>query len=128
MSHLPQIADNLNVTYTGSTIESVTLGLPKIVESICPKCRKVIPAREFEKDGKVLMGKSCPKHGCFRDVISSDVEIYKKAEEWFFEDGQGLKNPTVKNALKSPDQCGICNRHITHTAVGNIDLTNRRNL
>jgi uncharacterized radical SAM superfamily Fe-S cluster-containing enzyme len=118
----------MKTTYADYPIESLTLGLPKNVESICPECRVVIRARAFEQDGKVLMEKTCSKHGYFKDIIYSDVDIYRQAEGWLFEDGKGLKNPIVENATKCLEQCGICGRHTSHTAVGNIDLTNRCNL
>ena len=53
-------------TYTGGPIKKLQKGLPKQTESLCPECSKVIPAREFEEDGKVMMDKTCPEHGRFR--------------------------------------------------------------
>ena len=128
MTCIPQNTDNFQKTCTNSPIEPLKWGLPKIVDSICPECNNVIRAHEFEENGKVVMEKVCPKHGSFKNVIFSNVEIYKKAEDWFFEDGKGLKNPIVKNTTHCPDHCGICNRHASHTVVGNIDLTYRCNL
>jgi uncharacterized radical SAM superfamily Fe-S cluster-containing enzyme len=52
------------------------MGLPKKIRSLCPECLKVIPATQYEKDGKVVMTKECPGHGEFNDIISSDVNIF----------------------------------------------------
>lgn len=115
-------------TCTGTPIKPIEKGLPKTVESLCPECRKVTPARMFEEGGAVWMEKTCPEHGYVKDLYWSDVELYLKAEDWFFGDGKGLSNPQVPHASKCPDQCGLCNMHTSHTGLGNIDLTNRCNL
>ncbi|KPJ61112.1 MAG: radical SAM protein [Latescibacteria bacterium DG_63] len=109
-------------------MNDVPKGLPRNIRSLCPECTKVIDARLFEEEGKVFIEKTCPEHGYVKDVYWSDAEIYLKAEKWAFSDGRGLLNPKVKNATRCPDQCGLCNRHTSHTGLGNIDLTNRCDL
>lgn len=108
--------------------QNVPISLPKRVESLCPECRKVIPAEILEKAGKVVMEKTCPEHGFVRDLVYSDAELYKKVERWTYEDGDGILNPQVTGAKVCPDDCGICDRHISHAALANLDLTNRCNL
>ncbi|MBI5025660.1 MAG: radical SAM protein [Nitrospirae bacterium] len=117
-----------NVTLTGSPILPIAKGLPKSTLSLCPECLAIIPAREYEKDGKVLMTKECMEHGVFNDIISSDVRIFHEMERWHFKEGRGVSNPQVTDATKCPTECGICNMHLTHTAIANIDLTGRCNL
>jgi uncharacterized radical SAM superfamily Fe-S cluster-containing enzyme len=112
-------------TYSGDPINDVQKGLPKSIRSLCPECTKIIEARLFEEDGRVYIEKTCTEHGHVRDLYWSDAEIYLKAEKWAFSDGRGLQNPEVQNATRCPDQCGLCNRHTSHTGLGNIDLTNR---
>ena len=53
-------------TFSGSRIEPVQRGLPKITQSLCPECIRVIEARVFDEDGRVMMEKTCPQHGFFR--------------------------------------------------------------
>lgn len=101
--------------------------LPKETKSICPKCKKPLPAIIFDKDGKVMIKKTCNKHGDFEDVYWSDVDMYLKAEEWAF-DGDGVDNPKITDAMDCPDSCGLCNLHSSHTCLALIDLTNRCNL
>ena len=115
-------------THTGARIAPIHRGLPKLTESLCPECTRLIEARIFEEDGKVLMEKACPQHGNFRDTVFGDVKLYLKMEEWHFGDNRGLTNPAVPDATKCPDQCGLCSMHISHTALANVDLTNRCNL
>lgn len=108
--------------------QNIPIGLPKDVQSLCPECRKIIPAKIIEKDGRVLMEKTCPDHGFIQDLVYSNAELYKKAERWTYEDGDGILNPQIKGAKVCPDDCGLCDLHISHAALANIDLTNRCNL
>jgi uncharacterized radical SAM superfamily Fe-S cluster-containing enzyme len=116
------------VTYTGAPIKPLQRGLPKTTESLCPECTKVIPAEIIEDNGKVIMQKACAEHGSFRDIIFSDVDLYLKMEEWNFGDNLGLSNPQIEGAKACPDDCGLCGMHTSHTALANVDLTNRCNL
>jgi len=108
--------------------QNVPIGLPKQVESLCPECRRVIAAEIFERDGKVVMEKTCPDHGFIRDLVYSDAELYKKAERWTYEDGDGILNPQITGGKICPEDCGLCDLHISHAALANVDLTNRCNL
>ncbi len=102
-------------------------GLPKKTQSLCPECKEVIDAKIVEKDGSAVMLKKCPDHGPFESVVWSDVDMYLKAERWAY-DGVGIDNPTITGASTCPDNCGLCNLHLSHTCLANLDLTNRCNL
>ncbi|HZT33788.1 MAG TPA: radical SAM protein [Bryobacteraceae bacterium] len=115
-------------TYTGAPITPIAKGLPRTTESLCPECTQLIAARLFEEDGRVVMEKSCPLHGAFRDIVFSDARLYRKMEEWTFGDSRGLENPAVADARRCPHDCGLCSLHTSHTGLANIDLTNRCNL
>ncbi|HKE23461.1 MAG TPA: radical SAM protein [Bryobacteraceae bacterium] len=115
-------------TYLGAPIRKVPKGLPKTTLSLCPECTSLIEARIFEDGGRVVMEKTCPSHGEFRDIVYSDVRLYLKMEEWTFGDNRGLENPAVTTATRCPDDCGLCNLHTSHTGLANVDLTNRCNL
>lgn len=106
---------------------ALTKGLPKETKSLCPECKKVVPARVYESGGKVMLEKNCPEHGKIADVYWSNVEMYLKAERFAY-DGVGVSNPMITNATSCPDNCGLCNLHTTHTVLANLDLTNRCNL
>ena len=115
-------------TFTGAAIKPLAKGLPKWTESLCPECLKVIDARLFEEDGAVYMEKTCAEHGDFRDKIYSDAKLYLKMEQFEFGDNRGLENPQLPDAVKCPDDCGMCSLHTSHTVLSNVDLTNRCNL
>lgn len=115
-------------TFGGSPIHPVHRGLPKVTQSLCPECTRVIDARVFEENGRVIMDKTCAQHGYFRDTVYSDVKLYLKMENWEFGDNRGVSNPAIPNASRCPDQCGLCSMHTSHTVLSNVDLTNRCNL
>ena len=98
--------------------QNVPIGLPKEVESLCPECGKIIRANILERDGKVFMEKTCPEHGLRRDLVYSDAELYKKCERWTYEDGDGILNPQITGAKICPDDCGLCDLHISPAHPG----------
>ena len=115
-------------TYTGARIDPPHVGLPKVTQSLCPECTRLIDALVFEEDGKVMMEKTCPEHGYVKDVCYSDAKMYLKMERWHFGDNRGVANPAIPNATRCPEQCGLCSMHTSHTGLANVDLTNRCNL
>lgn len=106
---------------------TIPKGLPKTTQSLCPECLAIIPATLRDDNGKVVMEKSCLKHGNFKDVVWSDTAMYLEAEKWAV-DGVGVKNPAITDAKECPFDCGLCNLHLSHTGLANVDLTNRCNL
>lgn len=101
--------------------------LLKKTKSLCPVCLNVIEADILEEEGKVVMEKTCPEHGFFKDLYWGDAEMYKKAQE-FIHDGKGVDNYMTERDKGCPFDCGICNEHKTSTILANLDLTNRCNM
>ena len=102
-------------------------GLPKETLSVCPVCKKVIPATIYEENGKVMYKKTCPEHGEFKDVYFGDVESYLRLEKWAV-DGIGVKDDVAEIVDGFPPECEGCPTHYSHTSLANLDLTNRCNL
>ena len=96
-------------------------------QSICPECKSVMDAELFEENNMILMEKTCPEHGTFREIYWSDAKLYRKfkAFEW---KGEGISNPMTEVSSGCPNDCGICPNHKTTTLLANIDITNRCNL
>ncbi len=115
-------------TYAGTPIRPVLKYLPRTVETLCPECSAVILGRYYRKDNDVLIEKTCPEHGYFRDKISSDAEMYLRATWGIFEDERGVHSPQVSGASHCPTDCGLCNQHLSTSVLAQIDLTNRCNL
>ena len=99
----------------------------KDTKSICPECHSVLPARLSERDGKVIIKKTCPVHGDYDDVYWSDSELWQKVQG-FSAVGDGLENPQTETVRGCPYDCGICPNHKSHTILAIIDVTNRCNL
>jgi uncharacterized radical SAM superfamily Fe-S cluster-containing enzyme len=96
-------------------------------KSLCPVCLEVIEADIVEEDGKVMLEKTCPEHGFFKDIYWGDAELYKRAQE-FIHEGKGISNPMTRRKKGCPYDCGLCDEHKTSTILANIDLTNRCNM
>lgn len=99
----------------------------KKTKSLCPQCLKPLEAYLYNDQGKVMIKKECPDHGTFNNVYWSDIDIYRKAEEFNYA-GKGLNNAQTKINKSCPLDCGICPEHESHTILGLIDVTNRCNL
>ena len=99
----------------------------KNTKSICPECHNVLPARLFERDGMVMMGKSCPIHGSYEDLYWSDYEQWDRVKKYAAV-GDGLENPRTATSRGCPYDCGICPNHKSQTILSIIDVTNRCNL
>ncbi len=115
-------------THSGSAIRPVINTLPRTIETLCPECSCIILGRYYAKDGVVLIEKTCPEHGYFRDKIHTDVEMYLRHARGVFQDEQGVHNPQVTGAEACPSDCGLCNQHVSTSCLAQIDLTNRCNL
>ncbi|MBP2029836.1 putative radical SAM superfamily Fe-S cluster-containing enzyme [Methanohalophilus levihalophilus] len=96
-------------------------------KSICPECLDVIEAKIFEENDMIMMEKTCPEHGDFREVYWSDAKLYQKFKK-FEKMGDGISNPMTKTSQGCPKDCGICEKHKTTTLLANIDVTNRCNM
>ncbi|WP_148883221.1 tetraether lipid synthase Tes [Thermococcus aciditolerans] len=100
--------------------------LPHRTYSICPETRRVVPALIWENDGKVWITKRCPE-GIITDVYYESVDQYYRFQKWKFD--FKLMSTNVENTgVNCPFDCGMCARHLSHTNLINIVLTNRCNL
>ena len=97
----------------------------KATKSICPECLAVIDAYLFEKNGQIILEKTCRNHGTFNDIYWSNALQFKRFNR-YMHDGDGITNPNVSNG-NCPHSCGLCTSHKTTTILANIDVTNRCN-
>ncbi len=125
---LPEHVDQPDTTYSGTPIDPIGFGLPKVIESVCPDCMGIINATLYEEDGKVWIKKECAEHGEFLDIFYGNAELYYRCEELWFGDGRGIEDPPIGKATVCPSQCGLCNMHTSHSGLPIVDLTNRCNL
>ncbi|HEY7819298.1 MAG TPA: radical SAM protein, partial [Vicinamibacteria bacterium] len=120
------------------------LGFPRRTDSLCPKCvvktrneiirgerdlsvlvnghEGEIPAVLVEEDGKVLIRKTCDKHGAFQDLLSIDSEWSRTIERRY----PGRDFATLGDELVH--RHGTSSIRYGRGAVLTIDLTNRCNM
>jgi uncharacterized radical SAM superfamily Fe-S cluster-containing enzyme len=96
-------------------------------KSICPVCQKKIDAKLIQKDGKVVMTKHCNEHGDFTVTHWQSPAVYNYTENYdyfkYFDDPDSPTNPQG-----CPDVCGSCNKHVSDTVIGVIDVTKKCDL
>jgi 7,8-dihydro-6-hydroxymethylpterin dimethyltransferase len=120
------------------------LGFPRETDSLCPRCvpeirEKIvkgtmdldallkghpgeIKAQLVEESGRILIRKSCEKHGVFEDVLSTNPEFTRRIENLFFgRDFQTIQDEGIHRHGASSIQYG-------RGTVLTVDLTNRCNM
>lgn len=127
----------------GSQKSKPKLGWPRETDSLCPVCVKEaraailsghkdwralvteqpgeIKATIREKDGRIVMEKTCPKHGSFEDVLSIDPRFLERVESLF----------AGRDVAMTPDKIhdhGSSTIRHGRGAVLTVDLTNRCNM
>lgn len=120
-----------------------TLGWPRTTDSLCPRCVKEardeilrgdadwmrllhdkpgeIKAQIVERDGKIVMEKTCPTHGRFEDVLAIDPRFLERIESLF----------SGRDVEMTPDRIhdhGSSTIRYGRGAVLTVDLTNRCNM
>ncbi|MEZ4300697.1 MAG: radical SAM protein [Polyangiaceae bacterium] len=119
------------------------LGWPRTTDSLCPRCVKEardeilrgdadwmrlihakpgeIKAQIVERDGQVVMEKTCPTHGRFEDLIAVDARFLSRIESLF----AGRDVDMTPDAIH---QHGSSTIRYGRGAVLTVDLTNRCNM
>ncbi|MGC9308968.1 MAG: radical SAM protein, partial [Thermoplasmatota archaeon] len=107
--------------------------IPYLTESVCPECLltdgtiSVVDATVSEKDGTILLYKTCPHHGAFQEVYWSDADMFHRSMNYWYHT-VGLDNPRTEPTNGCPYDCGPCPDHLAHTALGIIDVTTKCDL
>src|SRR5438093_1599129 len=119
------------------------LGWPRTTDSLCPRCVREarqrilagdidldalvndksgeIKARIFERDGKIVVEKTCPEHGTFSDVLAINPAFLQRIERLF----PGRDHVAVTDRLHNHGTSSI---KYGRGAVLTVDLTNRCNM
>lgn len=107
-----------------------THGLPAGWErtvSLCPECLATVPAAVRDEPSGVTMEKTCPEHGTFRAVISSDLPTYRRLSSA----PRKVTTPAGARAERGegcPSDCGLCPAHDQRTCLAVIEITSRCDL
>lgn len=95
--------------------------------ALCPECLKTIHADKVAENDGVYIVKTCPEHGTWKVKIWSGVENYK----YLYEFAAVPKTPekyAVPQVRDCPQDCGLCDRHLQHSCLCVVEITNRCNL
>jgi uncharacterized radical SAM superfamily Fe-S cluster-containing enzyme len=90
--------------------------------SVCPRCLQTIDAQLSLEDGRVIMRKTCPRHGRFAALVSSDADMYL-ASLAYDRPGRLPSSFSVPVSLGCPWDCGLCPEHQQHTCLALVEVT-----
>jgi tetraether lipid synthase len=96
-------------------------------QSICPHCKRVLDAELRERDGRVLLSRTCSEHGRFEAVVYGDAVRYAEIQR-FNKAGESPRQRQTQIADGCPHDCGICPAHAQHTCLGIIEINSACNL
>lgn len=97
------------------------------VASMCPECLQTIHGEVISRPDGMIMRKTCPTHGDFECVVSSDLEAYERMRH----SPRHLQLPAhtaMPVAKGCPHDCGLCPAHEQHTCLAIVEITSRCNL
>lgn len=97
-----------------------------LTQSLCPNCRRVVPAKIISRNNRVYFRKRCPEHGEREDFVCSDVSRYDLTSSSL--PAKLPKQTFVSQKHGCPLDCGLCQEHEQHTCVGVIEITDGCNL
>ncbi len=79
------------------------------------------------RDGRVLLDRSCPRHGPQVTLLSSDADWYVRALRFDLPATPPAK-PALATTRGCPDDCGLCPEHAQHTCLAVMEVTQACNL
>ena len=89
--------------------------------SVCPVCRRRIPARRVQVGGDVYLKKECTEHGEFSTIIwRGDSPVF---DMWW-----SYNAPAKALSTDCPNACGLCRSHLNKTCCALVEITSRCNL
>ena len=89
--------------------------------SVCPICKKRIPAERIVVGTDVYLNKKCPEHGEFSAIIwRGDSPLF---DMWW-----SAKQSAKALASDCPNACGLCRSHLNKTCCALVEITSRCNL
>lgn len=98
-----------------------------ITQSVCGKCRKIIPAKVMADDNRVYFQKFCPDHGNSISLIQNDLENYLQTQR-YVKPAWIPKKFSGQSDKPCPEGCGFCDRHEQHLCMPIVEITSRCDL
>ncbi len=113
------------------TIEEIEkMPIIETTKTVCPECKLVIDGTIYKDGDNVMIRKKCPEHGWTIEKYWEDYDMYMKMRRYNYF-GRGFDNPnyiTETKGANCPFDCGMCERHKSHTGLANVVVTNRCHL
>ncbi len=121
-------SDSLFACYHRTLEEVEKMPVIEKTMTVCPECKLIIPGTIYKDGDYVMIRKFCPDHKWAIEKYWEDYEMYTKMKRYNYF-GRGLDNPNyLGQGQNCPFDCGICERHKTHTGLANVVVTNRCHL
>ena len=99
-------------------------------QSFCHQCNnlnRLIDTHIVTKDNEVFLRKFCPKCGESMVKISTDLDYYKKCDEYL--KAPDLPEKALTKVLKGcPFDCGVCPQHQNHPCLALFNITDECNM
>jgi 7,8-dihydro-6-hydroxymethylpterin dimethyltransferase len=98
--------------------------------TVCPECKLIINGVIYKDGENVMIRKFCPEHQWTIEKYWEDYDMYMKMRRYNYF-GRGFDNPnfiTETKGANCPFDCGMCERHKSHTGLANVVITNRCHL
>jgi uncharacterized radical SAM superfamily Fe-S cluster-containing enzyme len=98
--------------------------------TVCPECKLIINGTLYKDGDNVMIRKYCPEHKWTVEKYWEDYDMYMKMKRYNYY-GRGFDNPNYISDTKGancPFDCGMCERHKSHTGLANVVVTNRCHL
>ena len=113
------------------TVEEIE-AMPVIekTKTVCPECKLIVDGSIYKDADNVMIRKYCPEHGWTIEKYWEDYDMYMKMRRYNYF-GRGFDNPnyiTETKGANCPFDCGMCERHKSHTGLANVVVTNRCHL
>lgn len=96
-------------------------------QSLCARCKRLVPADVIDDGGRVVLVKRCPAHGETRAVTCSDTEWYRWSRR-FLRPGRAPAHRATTTEYGCPYDCGFCPEHEQHACVTLLEITQACNL
>ncbi|MDE1850226.1 MAG: radical SAM protein [Candidatus Micrarchaeota archaeon] len=99
-------------------------------KTVCPECKLIVEGIIYRDGDFVMIRKHCEDHGWTIEKYWEDYDMYTKMRDYNYY-GRGFDNPNYISDTKGancPFDCGMCERHKSHTGLANVVITNRCHL
>lgn len=95
--------------------------------SLCTSCLRPLPAKNVERDGRVVLVRECPDHGRQESLVEGDADWYRWSRR-FVKPGRKPAHAATETVHGCPYDCGFCPEHEQHACVTVLEITEACNL